>query len=463
MSGRFTLILLLFPCIVISQMSHDSAAFFIRDIYRQSYVEQQGYQWLTTLTKDIGPRLSGWEGSEKAIRWAKDVLDTCGVDSVWLQEVKVQKWDRGDDEHVIMFSDEVGAVTLMALALGHSPGTGVEGLRAEVIEVHSLDQLNEMRDEDVEGKIVFFNRPMDIGLPSTFSAYGGAADQRYYGPSAAAKKGAVAAVVRSLSSRLDDYPHTGLTLVADTLRNIPSVAVSTNDADRLSLAIKKGKTEVFIRTTCRMIGEVTSYNVIGELRGRNAADGIILIGGHLDSWDVGEGAHDDGAGCMHAIEVMYRLAKNGYRPNHTIRCVLFANEESGLAGGRKYAEEAISKNEYHLVAIESDGGAGTPQGFGCSAGAEGQLDKYLIHMSEYTNLLETYDLQLRAGGGGADIGPLRPVAGLLCGLRPDNSRYFDYHHSHLDVLENVHPRELASGSAALTSFVFLVDQYGIGR
>ncbi|MDQ3017932.1 MAG: M20/M25/M40 family metallo-hydrolase, partial [Bacteroidota bacterium] len=343
------------------------------------------------------------------------------------------------------------------------PGTGDNGVRARVIEVQTVDELRAMPDSDVKGKIVFFGRPMDTGLPSTFSAYGGAADQRYSGPSVAAKKGVVAAVVRSLSTTRDDFPHTGLTLVADTLVNIPSVAISTNDADKLSKAIKLGSVEIFIRTTCQMLGEVTSYNVIGEITGSQYPDEIILIGGHLDSWDVGEGAQDDGAGSVHSIESLYRLLKMGYKPKRTLRCVLFMNEESGLEGGKKYAAEAIAKNEYHMAAIESDGGAGVPQGFGLSAGGNTELDKMLAYMNSYTGLLEPYNIQIKAGGGGADIGPLKPTAGLLIGLRPENSKYFDYHHSELDVLETVHPRELSSGSAAIASFIYLIDQYGIGK
>lgn len=463
MNFRLLVLLLLLPLAGKSQISQDSAAFFIREVYRQSYTELIGYKWLTTLTKEIGPRLSGWDGDLKSVIWAQNVLDTLGLDRVYLQETMVKKWDRGDNEMIIMISKELGSVSLMGLALGHSPGTGDQGVRAEVIEVQSLDELRAMSDKDVKGKIVFFGRPMDIGLPSTFSAYGGAADQRYAGPSVAAKKGAVAAVVRSLSTTKDDYPHTGLTLVADTLVNIPSIAVSTNDADRLSAALKKGPVEVYIRMNCKMIGEVPSYNVIGEIKGSEYPEEIILVGGHLDSWDVGEGAQDDGAGCVHSIEAVYRLVKMGYKPKRTIRCVLFANEESGLSGGKKYAAEAIAKKEYHMVALESDGGAGVPQGFGCSAGENVVLDQRLAFMGTYMSLLEPYHVQLNPGGGGADIGPLKPTAGLLIGLRPENSKYFDYHHSHLDVLETVHPRELASGSAAIASFLFLVDQYGIGK
>lgn len=459
----FLFILFLFPLTSSAQTSRDSAAFFIKEVYRQSFTELQAYKWLTTLTKDIGHRLSGTEGSVKAVNWSKSVLDTLGLDSVWLQEIKVQLWDRGEKEQVIMLSKDLGARSLTALALGNSPGTGPDGVKGTLLEVKSLDQLKAMPDSLVKGRIVFFNRPMDVGLPSTFSAYGGAADQRVNGPAIAAKKGAVAAVIRSLSSSLDDFPHTGLTIAPDSVRGIPSVAISTNDAELVTKALTKGPVTIVMRTTCKLMGEVTSHNVIGEIKGSVYPDEVILVGGHLDSWDVGEGAHDDGSGCVQSMEVLYRLKKNGYKPQRTIRCVLFMNEENGLAGAKKYAEEVISKNEFHLAAIETDGGGGTPQGFGCSAGADGQLDQRISFMGTYMNMLEPYYVQLQAGGGGADIGPLRPKAGILIGLRPDNARYFDYHHSENDVLENVHPRELASGSAALTSLIFLIDQYGIGK
>jgi carboxypeptidase Q len=459
---------LLFLCCLItvqgySQISSDSAAFFIKEIYRQTLSEEKAYTWLTTLTKDIGHRLSGSENSLKAIEWAKATMDTLGLDNVWLQPVMVPHWERGTNEQVVMVSKEVGAHSLMALALGNSPGTGPKGVRAEVIEVQTLDELRALPDNAVQGKIVFFNRPMDLGLISTFSAYGGAADQRAAGPVAAAEKGAIAVAIRSLSTRQDDFPHTGMTQLSDQIDNIPSVALSTNDATFLSNALKKGPVELVIYTHCKMYADTLSYNVIGEIRGATHPEEIILVGGHFDSWDVGEGAHDDGSGCMHSMEVLYRLRKMGYKPNRTLRCVLFMNEENGLKGGRTYADSSFVNNEYHLAAIESDAGGFTPQSFGISAGANTSLDSAMSHMSTFMELLEPYDIELKAGGGGADIGPLKPRAGVLMGLRPDSSRYFDFHHSHLDVLENVHPRELAAGAAALTSLVFLIDQYGIGK
>ena len=461
---RYIFLFFLFlPVLIEAQIPKDSAAQVIKNIYRQAYTDSKSYPWLTTLSKDIGHRLSGSMGAERAVEWSKQVLDTLGLDKVWLQEVMVPHWVRGDAEQVILFSKQTGAVSLNALALGNSIGTGTNGLRGEVIEVKSLDELKSLPDDAVNGKIVFFNRPMDPGLPSTMSAYGRAVDQRGPGPMAAAEKGAIAAVVRSMCIRLDDFPHTGSTRFSETGKNIPAVAISTNAAELLSKTLKEGPAELFIRTTCAILEDKLSYNVIGEIRGTVSPDTVILVGGHLDSWDVGDGSHDDGAGCVQSMEALYSLIQQGYKPRYTIRCVLFMNEENGLRGGKKYAQEAISKNEYHLVAIEADAGGGTPQGFGCGAGADTLLDEYMAHMKTYMDLFEPYNVRLEKGGGGADITDLKPVAGLLIGMRPDNARYFDYHHSANDVLENVHPRELASGAAAMAAFVFLVDQYGLRK
>ena len=446
-----------------AQVSHDSAAFFIREIYRQSYTELIAHDWLTAMCRESGPRLSGSENAARAVSWTRDLLQSFDPDSVWLQDVKVPRWVRGEKERAVVILSSGDSLNLRCLALGNSPGTGPAGICAGVIEAMSLDELRSFPDDSVRGKIVFYNRPMDPGQINTFAAYGGAADQRTTGPIVAAEKGAVAVVIRSLASGIDTFPHTGMTTLSPTIKNIPSIAISTSDANVLTRILEAESPRLFIRTTCEMKDSVISHNVIGEIRGSEFPREIILVGGHLDSWDVGDGAHDDGSGCMHAVEVMYRLKKNNYRPKRTIRCVLFMNEENGLRGGTKYAREAIRKNEYHLVAIESDAGGSIPLGFGCSGGEGVELDRHLAYMSDYFNLLGPYNLSISAGGGGADIGPLRPKAGLLIGMRMNSARYFDFHHSENDVVENVHPRELASGSAALTSLVYLIDQYGIGR
>ncbi len=461
---RFLLLILLLSAGSLkAQLSVDSLATLIKGVYRTTYTDEQAYQWLTSLCKGVGHRLSGSPEAAKAVVWGKNTLDTFGLDAVYLQPVMVPHWVRGEKEDVIMTSKEYGTTTLNSLALGNSVGTGPGGVKAEVIEVQSIDELNAMPDNQVKNKIVFFNRPMDKGLTSTFASYGGAVDQRYNGPKVAADKGAVAAIVRSMSTRKDDYPHTGSTFYSDTTHNIPSVAVSTIDADLLTKAVRAGKTEVYIRTTCQMLPDVQSYNVIGEIKGSTYPDQYIIVGGHLDSWDVGEGANDDGAGIVQSMETLYRLKKMGYHPKHTLRCVLFMNEENGLKGAKEYARVAVEKKEYHLAAIETDAGGAAAQSFSCNGGEGITLDKHLAYLNPLvTKLLGPYDIELQSGGGGADVGPLNSNAGLLIGLRPESARYFDYHHSDSDVLENVHPRELASGTAAIASLVLILDQYGIG-
>lgn len=455
-------VLLSGPLVGYAQAPKDSMAFWIREVYTQTLREEAAYPWLRTLTKDIGHRLSGSKGAERAVAFTESLLNGLGLDKVWRQPVRVPHWVRGEKEGVQMITP-AGTQNLNAVALGNSVGSGPAGIRGEVLMVMSLDELEAMPDDQVRGKVVFYNRPMDRGLLNTFGAYGGAADQRTSGPALAASKGAVGTVIRSLATRNDDFPHTGMTALAENGPNAPAVALSTNDADVLAKAVANGRTDVFIRTTCQMQEDVMSANVIGEITGTTHPEEIILVGGHLDSWDIGEGAHDDGSGCMQSIEVMYRLRKMGYRPNRTIRCVMFMNEENGLRGGKAYADSAFANHEFHLAAIESDGGGSTPQAFGVSAGEGRQLDRHLAHLAEAASLLEPYDIELNAGGGGADIGPLKPGAGLLIGLRPDSARYFDFHHAAADILENVNPRELAYGSATLTALVYLIDQYGIGE
>lgn len=446
-----------------AQLPQDSLTSMIKGVYRETYTREMAYTWLTTLCKDIGHRLSGSPQAEQAVQWAKKTMDTFGLDKVYLQPVMVTHWLRGEKEHVYMKSKATGKVELKALALGNSVGTGRKGLKGQVLEVQSIEELKALPDTEVKDKIVFFNRPLDKGLTNTFAAYGGAADQRYSGPKAAADKGAKAVAIRSLCSDKDDHPHTGSTFYADTIRNIPAVALSTNDADKLTAALRSGETTLFIRTTCQMLPDVQSYNVIGEITGSEHPDQYIIVGGHLDSWDVGEGAHDDGAGVVQSMETLYRLKKMGYQPKHTIRCVLFMNEENGLKGGKEYARVAKEKNEYHLAAIETDAGGAAAESFSATGGEGVTLDKHLGYLKPHiTTFLEPYDLELQPGGGGADIGQLKPNVGLMIGLRPESARYFEYHHSEIDVLENVHPRELASGTAALVSLILVLDQYGIG-
>ena len=437
----------------------EAEAFKVKSIYDEALTNGTCYDWLEYLTTVIGHRLSGSPSAAAAVEYTQQMLDTLGLDSVWLQPCVVPRWSRGEKEVVrIVNSGIVGTIELNALALGNTVGTGPAGVVAQVIEVQGIEQLKALADQDVKGKIVFFNRPLDVTLRNTFQAYGRAVDQRYSGPVEAARKGAVAAIVRSMTTGLDDVPHTGSTGSNPSGKNITAVAISTNDAEVLSGLIKREPVRVFVRTTCEMLQPVISYNVIGQINGSEFPDEIILVGGHLDSWDVGQGAHDDGAGCMQSMDVLRTLKAIGYQPKRTLRCVLFMNEENGLVGATTYASVSNDNGEFHLAAIESDAGGFTPLGFTCSADQPMQED-YLRQIAEWWDLLDAYGLFIQPGGSGADINGLKSQGGFLFGLRPDSQRYFDYHHTAADTFETVNIRELRLGTAAMASLVYLLDQF----
>jgi carboxypeptidase Q len=464
-----SIILTLFVCFTLSQThaqtgKSDEDALFIKQIFDKSLTEKQAHRFLRSLCFDVGNRLSGSAGAESAVRWGKMTLDTLGLDSVWLQPCMVPHWVRGEKEVVRAIPASGGASkTLNALALGNSVGSGSAGVQGDVVEVRNFEELEKIGAEKVRGKIVFFNRPLDPTQLNTFRAYGGAVDQRVFGASRAAKFGAIGMVVRSMASDLNDWPHTGTLFYDTTISSIkiPAIAISTNDAEWLSKQLKSGKPQqIYLRTTCETLPDAPSFNVIGEIRGLERPNEIFTIGGHLDSWDVGQGANDDGTGCVQSMDVVFLLKKLGYRPRHTIRCVLFMNEENGGRGGEAYAKEAVRKGEKHLAAIESDAGGFRPLGFGFEAEKDvfqGYFDKMKLH----EDLFSSYSIQFNKGGGGSDIGPLKAQKTLLIGLQPDSQRYFDVHHTNNDVFENVHPRELAIGSAAMTSLIFLLDKYGL--
>lgn len=438
----------------------DTDAFFIRTIYDKALTEGQCYQWLEHLTTKIGGRLAGSPQAAAAVEYTRQMLDTLGLDTVWLEPCMVPHWVRGDREEVrIVNSERMGTVDLNALALGNSVATPEEGLMAEVLEVKSLDEVDQLGRAGIEGKIVFYNRPMDPTQIRTFNAYGGAVDQRVNGPARAARYGAVASLVRSMTTRTDDIPHTGVTVYNDD-PPIPALAISTEAADLLSRLLKKETVKVYISTNCQKLKDKQSYSVIGEWKGSEKPEEIILVGGHLDSWDVGSGAHDDGAGCVHAMDVLQLLKRLDYQPKRTLRCVLFMNEENGLAGGLSYASTSNRKGEFHLAAIESDAGGFTPRGFSVD-GADPIFNQKFKKVIEWLPLLEAYNLSFSKGGSGADISPLKSQQGLLFGFRPDSQRYFDYHHTAIDNMDAVNKRELELGAAAITSLVYLIDKYGL--
>lgn len=303
---------------------------------------------------------------------------------------------------------------------------------------------------------------MDHSNPNTFHAYGEAVGQRVFGASVAAKKGAVGVMVRSMTTLESDIPHTGVMIYRDeTPTKIPAVAISTNAANQLTEMLNGGeRVQVYMRTTSKNLAPKTGYNIIGEKRGATHPDEIILVGGHLDSWDIGEGAHDDGAGCVQSLEVLNIFNKLGYTPNRTLRVVWFANEENGMAGAITYKEKSDRAGEYHMAAIESDRGGFTPRGFTCEADESVFVEKFR-QVSSWSGLFQHYGLNFQRGGSGADIYRLASQKGLLCGLLPDTQRYFDYHHAETDTFEAVNKRELLLGAAAMTAFVYMLDKYGL--
>lgn len=438
----------------------DKDALVIRQIHDLALTEGQSHEWLRELTTVGFGRLSGSKEAAAAVEYTRKQLESLGVDSVWLQPCRVPQWERGEKEQVRIVLSGKKALDLNALALGNSIGTGAEGLSAEVIEVKGLEEVEALPEEAVKGKIVFYNRPMDPRHINTFQAYGGAVDQRVYGASRAVKKGAVAVIVRSMTNRLDDIPHTGTLVYEDPSQKIPAVAISTNDAEKLSAMLKKEAVRIFIRTTCQSLPDVESANVVAEWRGSEFPDEIILVGGHLDSWDVGGGAHDDGSGCVQSMDVLHILKKMDYLPKRTIRCVMFMNEENGLVGGRTYWRISNEMEEYHMAAIEADRGGFTPRGFTAEGHPE-TFQKNYKKANEWLPLLEPYGLTLRLGGSGADISGLKDQKGLLMGLDVDTQRYFDFHHTPADTFENVNKRELELGAAAMATMVYLLDKYGL--
>jgi hypothetical protein len=431
----------------------------IRSMYDVALLHGKSYDWLDHLSNKIGGRLSGTINAEMAVKYTQAELEKLGLDKVWLQPVMVPKWTRGFPEYAYVETGPGKTSIANICALGGSVATPDVGLKAELIEVQGIEDLARYGKEQIEGKIVFYNRPMKAELINTFEAYGGCVDQRYAGAMEAAKYGAVGVVVRSMNLRLDDLPHTGSMSYGDTPENqrIPACAISTKGADLLSSTLKLLPTlQFYFKQSCKTYPDVQSYNVIGQITGSTYPNQYMVIGGHLDSWDLGDGSHDDGAGCVQSMEVLRLFKEINYKPKHSIRVVLFMNEENGLRGGRKYAEEAKLKNENHVFALESDSGGFSPRGFSLDID-----DANFAQVKSWESLFKPYLIHyFEKGGSGADIGPLKEEGMVLAGLRPDSQRYFDYHHAANDTFDAINKRELELGGAAMASLVYLFDTYG---
>ncbi|MGS0524722.1 M28 family peptidase [Zobellia nedashkovskayae] len=432
----------------------------LKEIYNQALTDGKAYDWLNYLSNQIGGRLSGSLQAQEAVEYTKAQLDSLGLDRVWLQPVKVPKWVRGTPEFAYFETSPGLSTNVPICALGGSVATPLQGIKAGVVEVQGIDDLQKLGKAKIDGNIVFYNRPMDPTVISTFASYSGCVDQRYSGAEEAAKYGAVGIIVRSMNLRLDDYPHTGSMSYGDTpvSKRIPAAAISTKGAELLSTTLKLNtEIQFYFKQNCKQFNDVDSFNVIGEIKGSEFPNEIMVVGGHLDSWDLGDGSHDDGAGCVQSMDVLRLLKATGYKPKRTIRAVLFMNEENGLRGGNKYAEVASGKKEKHVFALESDAGGFTPRGFSfdCS-------DENLKQVHSWKSLFEPYYIHLfEKGYSGADIRPLKSDDMVLAGLRPDSQRYFVHHHAENDTFEHVNERELELGAATMASLVYLFDKYGI--
>lgn len=430
----------------------------IKLFYKKALTDSKCYTWLEYLSNDIGSRLSGSDNAAKAVQYCKTQLETLGLDKVYLQEVMVPHWVRGEKETAYILDNKTKTVVPIC-ALGGSVSTPKTGLAAEVIEVQGIKELNEL-GEKVKGKIVFFNRPMDPENIETFKSYGACVDQRFDGAKEAAKFGAVGTIVRSMNLRLDDFPHTGAQSYGDLPKEkyIPTAAISTNGAELLSESLKNNPAlKFYFKQSCETLPDVLSYNVIGEITGKEHPENIMVVGGHLDSWDLADGSHDDGAGIVQSMEVVRILKNLNYKPKNTIRVVLFMNEENGGKGGAKYEEVSKQKSENHIFALESDSGGFSPRGFSIDAD-----DANLKKIQGFKDFFEPYLVHsFTIGHSGSDIDHLTAKTIVKAGLKPDSQRYFDYHHAANDKFDAINKRELELGAATMTTLLYLIDQNGI--
>lgn len=420
-------------------------------------VEQghDGYRKLVELCDDIGHRLSGSEGLERAIDWAVWRLAGDGHENVRTQPVMVPKWVRGSESlHLV----EPRAMELAMLGLGGSIATPPEGITAEVISVASSEELS-ARSAEAAGRIVLFNSPMSPpDGRGGGGGYGAAVQYRVAGARMAAQHGAVAALVRSVTARSLRSPHTGGMNYFDAATRIPAAAVSVEDAELLTRMLKRGqRVVVTLKMEARDEGLAPSANVIAELTGRERPDEVVVIGGHLDSWDVGTGAQDDAGGCVISMEALSVLRRLGLRPRRTIRVVLFTNEENGLAGGRAYAAGFADELPGHVAAIESDAGMGAPLGFGVSHRDDDVAACAAEQLADVVRLLAPIGAdRAELGGGGADISPMRPAGVPLLGHNVDMTHYFDIHHTHADTLDKIDPENLRKNIAAMAIVAYVL-------
>ncbi|MDX1444864.1 M20/M25/M40 family metallo-hydrolase [Lishizhenia sp.] len=440
---------------LVTAQAQNADSVFIKSLYNKALTEGKAYEDLRSLCKDVGARLSGSAEADMAIKWGMNKLMSYNFDTVYLQEIEIPHWERGSKEAAWIETSKGEIIKLDILALGGSVPT--EGLiTKDLVYFKDLNALKAAKKKDIEGKVVFINQAMDATQITTFKAYGMCWPMRGLGAVEASKKGATAVVIRSLGLPQDDHPHTGSMVYKDDVEKIPAAALSTNSANLLAERLQEETLQISLQLNCRTLPNRKSFNVIAEMWGNENKDEIITFGGHLDSWDVGEGAHDDGAGIVHAMEALRLLKEANYQPKHTLRCVFFMNEENGNMGGKTYANWTFERGEKQIAAIESDRGGFAPRGFSCDGSAD-----HISWLKSLAPVLKPYELhKFEKGYGGVDINPLKenyPDIALF-GFVPDSQRYFDFHHTADDVFENVHKRELELGCASMAAFLFLIDQ-----
>jgi len=412
------------------------------------------YLKLQELCDGIGHRISGSDELDRAVRWAADAMRRDGHENVRLEPVMVPKWVRGAESCEML---EPRRQPLAMLGLGHSVGTPPLGITAEVVVVRDEDELDALGTA-ARGKIVLFNNVMPPYTSERGTGYGQAVRFRGRGAQLAAAKGAVACLIRSVTAHSLRSPHTGMMRYDDAPVRIPAAAISVEDAEMIARLQARGiPVKLTLKMEAQNHGEVQSANVIGELRGAIHPEEIIVIGGHIDSWDVGQGAHDDGAGCIMAMEALTLLRKLNLQPRRTIRVVLWTAEEVGLHGAKRYAAEHADELDRHVAAIEADIGCFSPIGYGVDCQDAKRLSVAAKQMEEILNLSRTLaPLRVTPGQSAPDVSPLKKPGIIVMGHDTDPARYFDYHHTHADTIDKIDPRDLQVNVAVMAATAFVI-------
>ena len=429
---------------------HDAA----NKIIEASRKSNNAYLMLQELCDDIGHRLSGSPSLDRAIEWANKTLKKQGHENVQSEKVMVRKWVRGNETAQLTFPRQMD---IPMLGLGGSVGTGNRPIAGEVIVVDSKQELDELADAAIQGRIVVFNHTMPPYSETDGSGYGAAVQYRMNGATWAAERGGIAALVRSVTAYSLQSPHTGAMRYSGgaDVPKVPTAAISVESATMLRRLQDRGVLpRVSLYMQARDEGEVPSANVVAEIVGSEKPEEIVAIGGHIDSWDVGQGAQDDGCGCVVAMEALNVIRKLGLKPKRTIRVVLWTNEENGLAGGRSYA--ARHQDEVHVAAIESDSGGFRPQGLSIDMEDDKKEQIAVVQLGKVLSLLEKVgSTRATTGYSGADVNPLKPSGTACMGLRVDGRLYFNTHHTAADTVDKVDPKELADcvATVAVASFV----------